>query len=96
MGLLILITQYLSFLENPNRLMNYISRNVSRMFRQYELGFISYSLRHAWAIRSIHNQIPTSAAARMMGHSVSKHTDTYHFYLNRNDLDKAYVGAVQN
>ena len=55
-------------LENPNRLMNYISRNVSRVFRQYELEFISYSLRHAWAIRSIHNQIPTSAAASLIKH----------------------------
>ena len=41
-------------LENPGRLMTYISNNVARKFREYSLGFIPYSLRHAWAIRSIH------------------------------------------
>ena len=34
--------------------MTYISNNVARKFREYSLGFIPYSLRHAWAIRSIH------------------------------------------
>lgn len=53
-----------------------------------------YSLRHAWAIRSIHHGLNPSIASKMMGHSVEMHTKTYHYYLSKQDMDKAYSNAV--
>ena len=83
-------------LENPGRLMTRISNNVGKMFRECSLGFIPYSLRHAWAIRSIHYKMNSSIAAKMMGHSVEMHTKNYHYYLSKQDMDKAYVDAIGN
>ena len=77
-----------------NRMITYISVNVSRAFKKYEIGYIPYSLRHAWAIRSIHHGLNPSIASKMMGHSVQMHTKTYHYYLNEKDMDKAYVNAI--
>ena len=80
---------------NPERSMRYISNNVCRTFRECSLGFIPYSLRHAWAIRSIHYKMNPSIAAKMMGHSVEMHTKNYHYYLSKQDMDKAYVDAIR-
>ena len=82
-------------LENPGRLMTYISNNVGRKFREYSLGFIPYSLRHAYAIRTIFYKLSPSIASKMMGHSVEMHTKNYHYYLSKQDMDKAYVDAIQ-
>ena len=79
---------------DENRIMNYVSRSVARKFREYSLGFIPYSLRHAWAIRSIHHGFNPSIAS-MMGHSVEMHTKNYHYYLSKQDMDKAYVDAIR-
>lgn len=81
-------------LDRSERTMKHISNNVSKRFRIYNLGFIPYSLRHAYAIRSIHYKLNPSIVAKMMGHSVLIHTKTYHKYLLKNDLDKAYSDAV--
>lgn len=51
---------------DENRIMNYVSRS-ARKFREYSLGFISYSLRHAWAIRSIHHGLNLSIASNNDG-----------------------------
>lgn len=40
--------------------------------------FKAYDLRHAWAIRAIHNsQISPSLAAKSLGHSLMVHTSLY-------------------
>ena len=67
-----------------------IGRNVHMAFRRYDVGFPPYVLRHAWAVRSIHVGMNQSIAAQMMGHSVSEHTDTYHFYMTERDMERAY------
>ena len=79
---------------DPERSMKDISNNVARVFREHNLGFIPYALRHAWAIRSIHHGLNPSIASKMMGHSVQMHTKNYHYYLNEKDMDKAYVDAI--
>ena len=57
-------------------------------------GFFPYSLLHAWAIRSIHHKMDPSIAAKMMDHSVEMYTRNYHYYLSKQDMDKAYVDAI--
>lgn len=73
-----------------DRTMRDISSGVDGVFKRYSLGNIPYSLRHAWAIRSIHYGLSSSVAAKAMGHTVNIHTKHYNFYLSRKDLDKAF------
>jgi integrase len=46
--------------------------------RRHEAPFLPYDLRHAWAVRAIHNpQISPSLAAKSLGHSLTVHTSLY-------------------
>lgn len=70
-----------------------VGQQVSTQFRRYELPFAPYNLRHAWAVRTIHFGLPDAVAARMMGHSIAIHTQTYQRWLSRRDQQQA-VEAV--
>lgn len=72
-----------------------IGQRVSAQFRRYGIPFSPYSLRHAWAIRTIHFGIPDTVAARMMGHSVRIHTQTYHRWITRRDQQRAVETALK-
>lgn len=71
-----------------------IGQQVTRQFRRYGLPFSPYNLRHAWAVRTIHFGLPDTVAARMMGHSVSIHTRTYHRWIARRDQQQAVEAAL--
>ncbi len=71
-----------------------IGRRVSEQFRRYDLPITPYDLRHAWAVRTIHIGLPDTISARMMGHSVSIHTRTYHHWITRRDQQKAVDKAL--
>ena len=71
-----------------------IGRRVSEQFRRYKLPITPYDLRHAWAIRTIHIGLPDTVSARMMGHSVSIHTRTYHHWITRRDQQEAVNKAL--
>lgn len=46
--------------------------------RRHGAPFLPYDLRHAWAVRAIHNpQISPSLAAKSLGHSLMVHTTLY-------------------
>ncbi|MEN9878533.1 MAG: hypothetical protein RLZZ158_1572 [Cyanobacteriota bacterium] len=71
-----------------------VGRRVAEQFRRYELPFTPYDLRHAWALRTIHMGLPDTVAARMMGHSVTIHTRTYHHWITRRDQQQAVDAAL--
>ncbi|MBF2072507.1 MAG: site-specific integrase [Synechococcales cyanobacterium C42_A2020_086] len=71
-----------------------IGQQVTRQFRRYQVPFSPYGLRHAWAVRTIHFGLPDAVAARMMGHSVTIHTRTYHRWLTRRDQQQAVQSAL--
>jgi hypothetical protein len=71
-----------------------IGQQVSCQFRRYSLPFSPYDLRHAWAVRTIHFGLPDTVAARMMGHSVTIHTRTYHRWIARRDQQQAVDAAL--
>ncbi|MDX2213253.1 MAG: site-specific integrase [Oculatellaceae cyanobacterium bins.114] len=71
-----------------------IGQQVSVQFRRYDLPFSPYDLRHAWAVRTIHVGLPDTVAARMMGHSVTVHTRTYHRWMTRRDQQQAVEAAL--
>ncbi len=71
-----------------------IGQRVTRQFRRYGIPFSPYDLRHAWAVRTIHFGLPDTVAARMMGHSVTIHTRTYHRWIARRDQQQAVAAAL--
>ena len=79
---------------NKTTLQN-VGRRVSEQFRRYNLPLTPYDLRHAWAIRTIHIGLPDTVSARMMGHSVSIHTRTYHHWITRRDQQEAVDKALK-
>ena len=55
-----------------------VGAQVSVALRRFDAPFQAYDLRHAWAVRAIHNsQISASLAAKSLGHSLMVHTSLY-------------------
>jgi integrase len=72
-----------------------IGQRVTRQFQRYGIPFSPYDLRHAWAVRTIHIGLPDTVAAKMMGHSVTIHTRTYHRWITRRDQRQAVEAALR-
>ncbi|WP_413199472.1 integrase [Nostoc piscinale] len=51
-------------------------------FRNAEVGFKPYDLRHAYAIRGHRLRVPIKTMADYMGHTVQEHTKTYQRWMN--------------
>ena len=71
-----------------------IGKKITDQFNRYSLQIKPYDLRHAWAVRTIFYDLPDTVAARMMGHSVSLHTQTYHHWITKRDQQKAVNNAL--
>ena len=78
----------------PGTTLQQVGRRVAEQFRRYGLPLTPYDLRHAWAVRTIHIGLPDTVAARMMGHSVTIHTRTYHHWITRRDQQQAVDTAL--
>jgi integrase len=63
-----------------------IGRTVSNAFRRYEIDFLPYDLRHAYAIRLARSRVPLQMAAKLMGHSPKVHYETYLEYIDEEDF----------
>ena len=74
--------------------LQHIGRRVSEQFKRYKISFTPYDLRHAWAVRTILIGLQNTVAAKMMGHSVSIHTKTYHHWITRRDQQLAVDSAL--
>ena len=77
-----------------NTTLQNIGKTITDQFKRYKLQIKPYDLRHAWAVRTIFYDLPDSVAARMMGHSVSIHTQTYHHWITKRDQQKAVNTAL--
>jgi integrase len=71
-----------------------VGQRVTAQFRRYGIPFSPYDLRHAWAVRTIHFGLPDTVAAKMMGHSTSIHSRTYHQWMTRRDQEQAVAAAL--
>ncbi|MFN7662553.1 MAG: hypothetical protein ACK5PQ_02380 [Alphaproteobacteria bacterium] len=67
-----------------------LGARVTRAFYRYEIPFNPYSLRHAWARRSLEFGMDLSIASEMMGHSVRVHSEIYHAWLSGDVFSRAY------
>ena len=66
----------------------------SAWFLTHGVPFPPYNLRHAYAVRQILYGLELSVAARMMGHSVEQHTNTYHRWITDAQQKQAFEMAV--
>ncbi len=71
-----------------------IGKRITDQFNRYGIRIKPYDLRHAWAVRTIFYDLPDTVAARMMGHSVSLHNQTYHHWITKRDQQKAVNNAL--
>tara|TARA_Y100000589_G_scaffold77291_1_gene71090 strand:- start:810 stop:1979 length:1170 start_codon:yes stop_codon:yes gene_type:complete len=71
-----------------------IGKRITEQFKRYQLKIKPYDLRHAYAVRTILYDLPDTVAARMMGHSVNLHTQTYHHWITKRDQQKAVNNAI--
>ena len=71
-----------------------IGKRITDQFNRYCIKIKPYDLRHAWAVRTIFYDLPDTVAARMMGHSVSLHNQTYHHWITKRDQQKAVNNAL--
>jgi len=77
-----------------NTTLQNIGKSITNQFNRYSINIRPYDLRHAWAVRTIFYDLPDTVAARMMGHSVSLHTQTYHHWITKRDQQKAVNNAL--
>lgn len=68
----------------------YKGQLISKFFNRHEIPFHPYDLRHSYAIRCILAGIGTDMAAKLMGHSLQVHVETYQHWLNEEHHQKAY------
>lgn len=59
------------------------STDISEKFKRTDIGFTSYDLRQAYAIRGHKLRVPIKAMADYMGHTVQEHTKTYQRWMNK-------------
>lgn len=61
---------------------------MSQMLLRRKVGFRAYDLRHAWAVRAIHDpRISPSLAAKSMGHSLTMHSMVYQRWFDGSELE---------
>lgn len=65
------------------------ARDVRALVEAHLPEFDLYDLRHRWAIRSIEAGKPLTLCARALGHSAAVHEQTYHRYIQGDDLRRA-------
>ncbi|EHA63716.1 hypothetical protein Syn8016DRAFT_0757 [Synechococcus sp. WH 8016] len=58
--------------------------------RPARLPFSLYTLRHAYAIRLMADGYNSDLSAKLMGHSVRVHTETYRRWLNKSHMDAMF------
>jgi hypothetical protein len=63
-----------------------IGSAIYKSLKRYKISFAPYDLRHAWAVRAaLKYKIPTSVAAKWMGHSTAVHLEEYQRHITDAD-----------
>lgn len=78
---------------NEGKLSNKTAKLYVR-FRNNNLSFRPYDLRHAYAIRGHRLRVPIKTMADYMGHSVQEHTKTYQRWMNEDTNLEIYKEVV--
>ncbi len=74
-----------------------LGERAARQFKRYGIPFPPYNLRHAWCVRgSITYKIPAAIMAKMAGHSIFIHENTYLRHLREDHIKQIYDQAMQS
>ncbi|GAB1542285.1 site-specific integrase [Scytonema sp. NUACC21] len=83
----------IKFSQNSGTLSNRTAK-ISIKFRNGNIGFRPYDLRHAYALRGHRLRVPIKTMADYMGHTVQEHTKTYQRWMNENANLEIYREVV--
>ena len=73
---------------NPERSHRDVGALMGQAFRRAGAAFQPYDLRHAWAVRAIHNpKISPSLAAKSIGHSLAVHSSVYQRWFDAHEME---------
>lgn len=73
-------------IKTDGRTLKDVGGVVYKALKRYGVTFAPYDLRHAWAVRAaLKYKIPTSVAAKWMGHSVTVHLKEYQRHITDAD-----------
>lgn len=81
--------------ENVSKLSNRTAK-IHIKFRNTDIGFKPYDLRHAYAIRGHRLRVPIKTMADYMGHTVQEHTKTYQRWMSQEANLEIYQEVVIN
>lgn len=71
------------------------NRVVVAFKRQGVIGHTPYALRHCYARRCVEFGIPPDQAAKMMGHSITVHMNTYRRWIDEDVYLRSYKKAIE-
>ncbi|MBW4568065.1 MAG: site-specific integrase [Tolypothrix carrinoi HA7290-LM1] len=74
-------------LSSPNA---NLGHSITQYFYRHKIPFPAYSLRHAWAIRTLEYGLDISLAAQQMGHSLKVHSELYHHWISDRQHQRAF------
>ncbi len=73
---------------NPDGTHRAVGALMGQALRRAKADFKAYDLRHAWAVRAIHNpKISPSLAAKSMGHSLAVHSTVYQRWFDAHQME---------
>ncbi len=80
---------------NQDRSHRDVGALMGQTFRRARAEFQPYDLRHAWAVRAIHNpKISPSLAAKSMGHSLAVHGSVYQRWFDAHEMESLQVALT--
>jgi len=75
---------------NLDRSNSGVGHEVTQYFYRHKMPFPAYTLRHAWAIRTLEYGLDISLASQQMGHSLKVHSDLYHHWISDRQHQRAF------
>jgi integrase len=76
-------------LPRPTQAAQNIAKAFNDALDRDQVTIKPYNLRHAYALRLMDNGVPPELGARLMGHSLTVHEDTYKRWLGQDRITKA-------
>lgn len=79
-------------LPRPTQSRLAITNSLAETLRGKGISIKPYALRHAYALRLLSRGVPADLAARLMGHSLAVHQQTYQRWIEADRIQKAMQG----
>ncbi|MCA2652903.1 hypothetical protein [Microcystis sp. M061S2] len=67
---------------------------ISKGFKNLEIPFTPYNLRHCWARRSLDFGMDITMSSKMLGHSTNIHAEIYRHWIDRESFNRIYQRLI--